>query len=100
MLWPHNPTAIFAYNDLTAIGIMMAARDMGIRIPQDLSLVGFDNIEATEFVTPPLTTVHQPREAMGRAAMNMALDLLKEKTIKNRMLACKFIVRSSTSPLI
>ena len=100
MLWPYRPTAIFAYNDLTAIGIMMAARDMSIAIPRDLSLVGFDNIEATEFVTPPLTTVHQPREEMGRAAMQMVLDLLQEKTINNRILTCKLMIRASTSPLI
>jgi len=97
-LWPLRPTAIFAYNDLTAVGVMMAAREMGIRIPEDLSLVGFDDIDVTEFVTPPLTTVHQPREAMGRAAMQMALDLLNDKAILNRTLACKLVVRNSTSP--
>ncbi len=96
-LWPQHPTAIFAYNDLTAIGVMMAAREMGVRIPQDLSLVGFDDIEATEFITPPLTTVRQPREAMGRAAMQMALALLNEEGIQtHRQLACKLVVREST----
>lgn len=96
-LWPARPTVIFAYNDLTAIGVMMAARQMGIRIPQELSIIGFDDIEATEFVTPPLTTVHQPREAMGRAAMQMALDLLHEKAIQNRTLHCDLIIRGSSA---
>ena len=100
MLWPLRPTAILAYNDLTAIGAMMAAREMGVRIPADISLVGFDDIDVTEFVTPPLTTVHQPREAMGRAAMQMALDLLHEETIQNRVLACELVVRgSATTPI-
>ncbi len=96
-LWPMHPSAILAYNDLTAIGVMMAAREMGIRIPEDLSLVGFDDIDVTEFVTPPLTTVHQPREAMGRAAMQMALDLLQEKASQNRTLACKLVIRESAT---
>ncbi len=98
-LWAQGPTAILAYNDLTAIGVMIAAREMGVRIPKDISLIGFDDIEATEFVTPPLTTVRQPREAMGRAAMRMALDLLHEKTIQNRVLACKLVVRNSVAAL-
>ena len=98
-LWPLRPTAIFAYNDLTAIGVMMAARKMGIRIPQDLSVAGFDDIEATEFVSPPLTTVHQPREAMGRAAMHMALDLLNDESVENRSLACRLVVRESTTAI-
>ncbi len=97
MLWPLRPTAILAYNDLTAIGVMMAAREMGVRIPVDISLVGFDDIDVTEFVTPPLTTVHQPREAMGRAAMQMALDLLQDKAIQNRTLVCELVVRDSTT---
>ena len=96
-LWPLRPTAIQAYNDLTAIGVMISARKMGIRIPEDISLVGFDDIDVTEFVTPPLTTVHQPREAMGRAAMQMALDILQEKTVRNRILACKLVIRDSTA---
>ena len=96
-LWPRRPTAIMAYNDLTAIGVMMGARTMNIRIPEEVSLVGFDDIAVTEFVTPPLTTVHQPREAMGRAAMQMALDILNEQTIQNRSLACKLVIRDSTS---
>ncbi len=97
-LWPYRPTAIFAYNDLTAIGVMMAARKMGVRIPEDVSLVGFDDIEATEFVDPPLTTVHQPRQAMGRTAMQMALDLLNEKAARNRNLTCELVVRESVTP--
>ena len=96
-LWPLKPTAILAYNDLTAIGVMMAAREMGVCIPQELSLVGFDDIEATQFVTPPLTTVHQPREAMGRAAMQMVLDILHQKAIHNRKLDCELVIRDSTS---
>jgi len=96
-LWPHRPTAIIAYNDLTAIGVMMAARELGVRIPQDVSLVGFDDIRATEYVTPPLTTVHQPREAMGQAAMQMALNLLQGKTVRNRKLTCELVIRESAT---
>ena len=97
-LLPHEPTAIFTYNDVTAIGVMLEAREQGIDIPGRLSLIGFDDIETAQFVSPPLTTIRQPREAMGRAAMEMVLALLNGEETGDRILPCELIVRQSTQP--
>jgi LacI family transcriptional regulator len=66
-----RPTAIFAANDLMAIGAMKAIREAGLRIPDDIAVVGFDNISAAELVTPQLTTIAQAQEQMGRAAAEL-----------------------------
>ncbi len=92
-------TAVFCYNDRIAIGLMTAARERGIRIPEELSVVGFDNIEASWFVTPPLTTVDQPRFEMGRQAMQMVLTLLAGGDVNDRIFPCQLIVRDSTGPV-
>lgn len=97
-LLPHEPAAIFSYNDVTAIGVMLEARERQIDIPEHLSLIGFDDIETARFVTPPLTTILQPREAMGRASMEMVLALLEGEEVSDRILPCKLIVRQSTKP--
>lgn len=78
---PSPPTAVFAYNDLIAVGIYRAARQAGVRIPEDLSVVGFDNQElvATE-LRPRLTTVALPHHALGRAATEFLLDLISPLT--------------------
>jgi DNA-binding LacI/PurR family transcriptional regulator len=72
-----RPTAVFCYNDMTAIGLMRAAREAGLRIPGDLAVVGFDDIPFAAFACPPLTTIAQPKFEMGRRAVEMALELLK-----------------------
>ncbi len=72
------PTAIFASNDVMAMGVMDAVRNRGLRIPDDISVVGFDNIPQSALVYPPLTTVQQPLEQMGRVATQMLLGILKE----------------------
>jgi len=91
-------TAVFCYNDRTAIGAMLEARERGIDIPSSLSVAGFDDIEASWYVTPPLTTVHQPRLEMGRRAMQMLLDLLEGQFVSDVLLPCELIVRESTAP--
>src|SRR5215210_8543351 len=63
---PERPTAIFAFNDNIAIGAIQAARARGLRVPDDLSIVGFDAVEHATIVTPALTTVRQPLAEMGR----------------------------------
>ena len=70
------PTAVFCYNDMTAIGLLSAARQAGLSVPGDLAVVGFDDIPFASHVTPPLTTVAQPQRDMGRQAMNMSLALI------------------------
>jgi len=96
-LQAHAPSAIFAYNDATAFGVMLAAREYGIDIPRQLSLVGFDDIQVTEFVTPTLTTIRQPRKAMGRAAMEMVLALLQGEDISNITMTCRLVERDSVA---
>lgn len=91
-------TAVFCYNDRTAIGVMLAARERGIEVPRALSVVGFDDIEAASYVTPPLTTIHQPRLRMGQQAMQMLLDLLEEEPVTDQLLPCELVVRGSTAP--
>jgi LacI family transcriptional regulator len=73
---PDRPTAIFAANDLSAIGVMDVARDLGIDVPRDLSVVGFDDIPESTATTPPLTTVHQPIQQMGATAVQLLVGLL------------------------
>ena len=78
---PERPTAIFASNDLQALGVYQAARALGLRIPADLSVVGFDDLPIAALVDPPLTTVHQPLTEMAVAATELALALGRgEKT--------------------
>ncbi len=91
-------TAVFCYNDRMAIGLMVAARERGVHIPSDLSVVGFDNIEASWYISPPLTTVHQPRFEMGQKAMQMLLDLLAGEEVDDIIVPCELVVRESTAP--
>ncbi len=89
-------TAIFCYNDLVAVGVLLACQELGISVPQDLSLVGFDGIALARYVTPPLTTVRQPMLEIGCQAAQMLLNLLQEKTVENIVLAPTLVERGST----
>ncbi len=75
-----HPTAIFCYNDMTAIGTMRALKQMGLRIPDDISVVGYDDIPIAEYLEPPLTTIRQRKYDMGCMAMEMLLRLLNGAT--------------------
>ncbi len=90
------PTAIFCYNDITAIGALSALKHHGLRVPEDVSLVGFDDIPFAQYVDPPLTTIHQPKDEMGRLAMKMLIDLLDGKKVADVVVPGKLIVREST----
>lgn len=95
-----RPTAIFAGNDLQAVGIYEAARELGLRIPEDLSVVGFDDVPVARWVGPPLTTVRQPLMEMGEAAARMVLGLGREEqpSAGTRVeLATSLVERSSTA---
>ncbi|MEU8280085.1 LacI family DNA-binding transcriptional regulator [Microbispora bryophytorum] len=95
-----RPTAIFACNDLQALGVYQAARELGLRIPADLSVVGFDDLPITALVDPPLTTVHQPLTEMAAAATELALALGRGEEMPQVgvELATTLTVRESTSP--
>lgn len=93
-----RPPAIFAANDLQAIGVLMAARELGIRIPEELALVGGDNIELAEFLEVPLTTFHQPAREIGSLGARILLDRLggaEGEPIQHR-LTPELIVRKSS----
>lgn len=73
---PEPPTAIFAANDISAFGVMDAVRDAGLRIPDHISVVGFDDIPDTRTTNPPLTTIRQPMQEMGRLATRMLFEFI------------------------
>jgi LacI family transcriptional regulator len=96
---PDRPTAIFAANDLSAIRTVEVARELGLRVPQDLSVVGFDNIPEASNCEPPLTTVAQPLQQMGAAAVRMLLDLLDGKEREQHVhMPARLVVRRSSGP--
>ena len=93
-------TAIFCYNDMIATGVLLACRDSGIVVPGELSVIGYDDIEMASYVTPPLTTIHQPKIEMGRLATKVMMDLLHHRPGQNYVLPPTLIPRASTAPLI
>ncbi len=95
-----RPTAIFAGNDLSALGVLRAAREAGLRVPEDLSVVGFDDIPLSAWSTPPLTTVHQPLTEMAAVAVRTLLESTgSDGTLRHRVeLATDLVVRESTAP--
>lgn len=96
---PERPTAIFAGSDLQAMGVYEAARSLGLRIPDDLSVVGYDDIKVAEWVSPRLTTIHQPLNRMGAEAARIVIGLSRRKsaTTPRLDLATSLVVRESTT---
>ncbi len=94
------PTAVFAGNDEIALGVVETARARGLRVPEDLSVVGFDDTSLARMASPPLTTVRQPLREMGAAALRTALRLANgEKAESHHIeLATELVVRASTAP--
>jgi len=96
---PRPPTAVFCYNDLSALGAMREAFARDLRVPSDLSIVGFDDLYISRYLNPPLTTVRQPMHEMGRMAMETLLDLLAGgRREHNLKVPGDLIVRESTAP--
>ncbi|NUT98259.1 MAG: LacI family DNA-binding transcriptional regulator [Saccharothrix sp.] len=97
---PDRPTAVFASDDVQALGVYDAAREAGLRIPADLSVVGFDDLPLAALVEPPLTTVHQPLVEMAMAATELALALGRgeQPPQVGLELATTLTVRASTAP--
>ena len=69
------PSAVFAVNDAMALGVMRAAREAGLRVPEDVAVIGFDDIDMAETADPPLTTVHIAKELMGELAARQLLEI-------------------------
>lgn len=96
-----RPTAIFASNDLMAFGAIDAARSLGLRVPEDLSVIGFDDEEAASEMVPPLTTVRQPMRDLGRVAAEHLLEEIRsegEQRSLHRKLPTELVVRATTAP--
>jgi LacI family transcriptional regulator len=99
-------TAVIAYNDLMAIGAMRAIRDRGLRVPDDISLVGFDDVAFAAYVEPALTTLHQETAEMGRWAVATLTALIKAargeidtaRTPEHRVVPVELVIRASTGP--
>ncbi len=93
------PTAIFCYNDMTALGALRAATSRGLRVPEDISIAGFDDLFVASYTSPPLTTIRQPKQEMGRRAMSILLQLLAGEEPESRLLLPgELIVRGSCAP--
>lgn len=98
---PDRPTAIFAANDLSAFATLEVARELGLRVPTDLSVIGFDDIPESSQADPPLTTVHQPIQRMGAAAIGLLTALLDggEVAEPHVRLPTSLVVRGTTAPV-
>ena len=97
---PERPTAIFACNDEMAVSVLQEARARGIRVPEDLSVVGFDDTMVAQIAAPALTTVHQPLEEVGRMAVNLLARIMDEPPAHPIRLevGTRLVVRESTGP--
>lgn len=102
---PVRPTALVCYNDLLAVGVLKGLFQAGLRVPEQFSVTGFDNIDYSEFTSPPLTTFDQPKRTIGTEAARMMLELLNtgagdsDAAGRNiRILRGKLLVRQSTTP--
>lgn len=91
-------TAVFCYNDMIAVGVLTKCRELGIAVPERLSIVGYDDVEIAQYVTPPLTTVHQPKLRLGETAMRMLLGLLEGEPVQSQCLPTDLVVRGSSAP--
>lgn len=96
---PQRPTAVFVGNDLMGMGALSAAHEAGIRVPQDMSLIGFDDIELAHFTSPALTTIAQPKDRIGVAAVDMLLERIQGGRVEARkvLFQPELIVRHSTA---
>ena len=96
-----RPTAVFARNDFTAIGAVSAIKEAGLRIPQDIAVVGYDDVPLAAHASPPLTTVRQPTREQGRVAAEFLLRRIESGDVlprEERVFECELIVRESTVP--
>ncbi len=76
-----RPTGVLAMSDAMAIGVLRAARELGLRVPEDISVVGFDDIDISQHTNPPLTTVHQPIRRKGESAVRLLLSVVQRRDL-------------------
>jgi DNA-binding LacI/PurR family transcriptional regulator len=96
---PERPTGVFCFNDMSALGAIRALRTRNLRVPEDVSVVGFDDLFFAPYTHPPLTTVRQPKEHMGKLATEIVLKLLAGTSCEyNVKVQGELIIRDSTAP--
>jgi LacI family transcriptional regulator len=97
---PDRPTALVGFNDKAAVGALIVAAERGLRVPEDLSVAGFDDIDLAMATTPRLTTVRQPLQELGRIAVGLLMRLLDHHRLDalHVELATELIIRDSTGP--
>lgn len=101
LLLPSRPTAVFCFNDMTAMGALRTLAQAGLKVPRDCSVVGFDDLELAAFYCPPLTTVRQPSYQLGQRAMTMLLSLMDgEDDVPPEVLASELVIRETTGPAL
>ncbi len=95
------PSALFVCNDMMAMGVVNAAYEKGISVPQDISLVGYDDIHIAQFMTPPLTTIHQPKYRLGKAAVEALLARLENRNLDAQVVQLEpvLVVRNSVKTM-
>lgn len=96
-----RPTAILTSNDLQAIGMLSRAQELGLKVPDDLSIIGTDDIESSSVTSPPLTTIHVERETIGEICMRFLVERIEEggpATYRERLTPVTLMVRGSTAP--
>lgn len=94
------PTAVFCFNDVTAMGVMRSLNTAGWQVPHDCSVIGFDDLDLAAYYCPPLTTVRQPSYCLGERAMRMLLQLIQgREDVEAEILPAELIVRETTGPV-
>ena len=98
LLLRERPTALFCFNDDMAIGAMQFLQQQGFNIPEDISVMGFDDINYAEYVSPSLTTIHQPLQEIGSTCIELLLKQLKGEKVQtgSQYLPFKLMIRNST----
>jgi LacI family transcriptional regulator len=94
-----RPTAIFVCNDMMAIGALRAAAQLGLRVPEDVAIVGFDDIELASYTTPPLTTVAQPKQEIGQLAVKLVFERMGSPSLppRHNVLSTQLVIRESST---
>ncbi len=93
----HGVTAAFCFNDMYAVGALLTCRRLGITTPDQVSLVGFDDVDLAQYVTPPLTTIHQPKLRLGQLAAEMLLMLMQDRAVADIVSPVELVRRCSTA---
>lgn len=94
-----RPTALFCFNDIMALAAISRIKQSGLRVPEDISVIGYDNIELSAYFSPPLTTIHQPKRRVGKTAVEILLERIKDKHHERRIFEMQPEVVSRSSVL-